>query len=84
MLYFILLNESKPVHDYDRQKEITWHVGGGIPKLDGLACKLVQADGDELQYIENHFPNIRKAPYTRVVKWRGDDAQFIWDNFPAK
>lgn len=41
----------------------------------------IQADGDELEYIQKHFTNLPMANLSRVVRWKGDLAQFIYDNF---
>ena len=40
----------------------------------------VQADCDELTYIEMNFGNIPIARKKRVVKWTGDFAVFIYNN----
>lgn len=62
-------------------KNFTWHIKGK-PKENDLGGKpkiiLLQADGDELEIIINHFKNI---PHSYgICTWRGELAQFIYDN----
>lgn len=47
---------------------------------NGCDILLVQADGDELDLINDKFTGIRKAPGKRVVRWFGEDAKFIVEN----
>ena len=66
---------------------VTWHVGEELLPIkveSERACAeyrpiVVQADGDELEYIRDHIFGI---PYTLgpVCKWRGGLACFILDN----
>jgi hypothetical protein len=61
-------------------REVQWHVGSTTlrsahewpsPVTD------VQADGDELDYIINNFPNLPYPKHKRVVRWDGDLAKLI-------
>jgi hypothetical protein len=57
-----------------------WHVGKTKPKRQTVSnVQMVQADGDELNYIHMYFSNI---PFTGkpVVRWHGDLAKFIVEN----
>lgn len=61
-----------------------WKVGNKQrPKeIHGEDLKVlsVTADGHELEFINNKFINLPAIDYAKVVKWRGDLAQFIYDN----
>ena len=76
MLYFI--NE--------RGVDKTWHVGSSKPKLEHPGspyvgkCVEVQADGDELEYILALFRNRPVKSAARILVWKGELAQFIYDN----
>lgn len=67
MLYIVSKNQEK-----------TWYVGNPVPKMENVIE--VQADGDELHYIEMHFRGIPIACKKQVVKWTGDFAVFIYNN----
>jgi hypothetical protein len=60
-----------------------WHINSKKPPYQaktarGRTVSLLQADGDELEFIISHFKNI---PYQHhICVWRGDMAQFIYDN----
>lgn len=64
---------------------IEWHVGEKInsSKLPQSKrewdCMVVQADGDELEYVLRTFKGIRSCD-NRVIRWAGDDATFIVSN----
>jgi hypothetical protein len=60
-----------------------WHVGEKSPftnTAEILHIVEVQADGDELEHIYNKAIGVRSAYNARVVRWFGDDAQFIVAN----
>lgn len=66
-------------------KEYRWYVGqdaritptdDGITLMEDGIC-LVQADGDELEYIRNNFINIPFSKTKRVQRWFGQEANFI-------
>lgn len=79
MLYFV---EKVPFPSGRKvDKDYPWHVGQSKPDFEG-ACVEVQADGHELSHIEASFKNLPIPNETRVVKWKGDLAQFIYDNLP--
>lgn len=59
---------------------IHWHTGGSVPCIDISEVIEVQADGDELQYIQTHMPTLPHANHIRVVNWYGDHAKFIAGN----
>lgn len=40
----------------------------------------LKADGDELQYIMDHFLNVRKLNNATSMIWTGDEAWFILAN----
>lgn len=42
----------------------------------------VHADGHELDYIRQHYTNLPDVPNKRIVTWRGELAQFIYDHLP--
>jgi hypothetical protein len=68
---------------FKNSQHCTWHVQSPKPKFNTTKPEekiidLLQADGDELEKIIQHFPNL---PHTRsICTWRGDMAQFIYDN----
>lgn len=74
----------------EKGKEFQWHVGerdntmstAGLRELlaDFGEVIVLQADGDELQLINDKIVGVRKAPHKRVVRWTGEDAMFIIDN----
>lgn len=75
--------------DKDNKPGLEWHVGEAIPvpktRVGVPTPKVieVQADGDELTFIDESFSFI---PFpmepVRVVRWFGDMAQFIYHNLP--
>ena len=66
-------------------KLMEWHVGepsptspyiyGGFKYFPNVIC--VQADGDELDFINTSFTNLRTRQNKRVVHFFGDDAKTI-------
>lgn len=62
--------------------EITWHVGEGklSDKIPASEHAVVQADGDELRYINQWIDGIRFDRKAQVNIWTGDDAKFIINN----
>lgn len=61
------------------RKSFDWHVGDKIPasiQHGEDTCRLLQADGHELEWIK---ANISGIPMSKnpVVSWTGDFAQFI-------
>lgn len=40
----------------------------------------VYANGHELDYVKSHFTGLPMRLGTRAMTWRGDFAQFIYDN----
>lgn len=71
MLYFVTSDK----------KEITWHTGEKNPlSLENRRDIVeIQADGDELEYIQSKFTNIPMST-NRVINWYGDIAKFITNN----
>lgn len=78
-----------------RDEELTWHVGEkkpewpvylSYPSARGNETEPfkdvveIQADGHELEYIRQNFKNLPDATHKRVVSWKGDMAQFIYDH----
>lgn len=65
----------------------TWHIGeliDGNVFLTESTIVLVQADGDELEYIKRNFTNIPFHVTKRVQRWVGDDAGFIAHNLTTR
>lgn len=61
--------------------EHNWHVGENKRRLDDDETVIeLQADGDELDEILLRIEGIPVAKHKRVMIWRGDIAQFIWEN----
>ncbi len=60
--------------------DLHWHIGESVEDNLIHDIWMVQADGDELVYIETRFINLRNVRRTRVVRWYGDDAVFIVGN----
>lgn len=48
---------------------------------DGDPIIEVQANGHELEYIRNTMSNIPMVTNKKVVRWYGDHAKFIANNF---
>jgi hypothetical protein len=70
-------------------KDVDWHVGEHLNgkamqtlESDGYRVCLVQADGDELEWLKSHFSNLPHVNHMLVQKWRGDHATFIFDHLP--
>ena len=61
-------------------KPIEWHVGEPVPAIAIAADSAVQADGDELVFVESRFQNIPMRVAKSVVRWQGDLARFIVQN----
>lgn len=68
-----------------------WHVGEKvngnlIAKIETGTFRVVeiQADGHELQYIRDNFRNLPDCPYLKLVTWKGNWAQFIFDHLPRE
>ena len=74
MLYIVV--SAKPGDKSN--PEYQWHVGDEKPKVYDTVIE-VQADSDELDFIAVKFQNIPMAKQA-VVTWKGDMAQFIYDN----
>ncbi len=72
MLYFVTIANI----------EYNWHVGEKNPinRKSIAMINEVQADGDELDYIYTHIPNLPAFPERKSVRWFGDDAKFIAAN----
>jgi hypothetical protein len=67
------------------QRRYQWHIGEPIPQELFTFAKfatMVQADGDELNYVLDNFgglPFVRNGK-KRVWRWYGDHAKFIVGN----
>lgn len=78
MLYIELIR-CKP-NGYKENQTLVWHVGEPVPQVSEMdAIKSVQADGDELLHIADHFPNLPRSRKS-VNLWQGDLATFIAHN----
>jgi hypothetical protein len=65
-------------------KQLAWYKSEHKPKFDIVPptkqhIDLLQASGEELALIRKHFDNIPLSLATTCT-WRGDMAQFIYDN----
>jgi hypothetical protein len=58
-------------------KETTWHINESIDKNTAAKITEIQADGDELAFIQQSFSNIPMPLHRRVVRWYGEIARFI-------
>lgn len=65
----------------NRKLQFTWLAGKGRPNVGANSIVLeLQADGEELIYIKTHFTNIPFPNRNFPTVWKGDLAQFIYDN----
>ena len=79
-LYVVL--KSKRVHDGE-PNSLEFHVPfapARIPTLVNEEIDYIQADCDELDYINNEFRNLPNPIHKRVVRWYGEMARFIYQN----
>ena len=51
-----------------------------LPRFVNEEIDYIQADGDELDYINANFLNIPNPFKKRVVRWFGEMARFIYNN----
>lgn len=69
---------------FQDNRSIEWHVGESNPLQAGGVrfhqVAEVQADGHELDWINENMSLPRQAWGIRVVSWYGDDAKFIAGN----
>lgn len=85
-------NNSGGIYDKHVDATCTWRVH---EKFDGLAhqeladagyvCVLVQAAGDERDWIGRNYSGIPRLTVGVSIpseKWRGDTAAFIYDHLP--
>jgi len=74
-----IITQKKYENGMSENFEYVWHVGEPLPDLNVQGVLVVQADGDELEFIYREFANI---PHGRgsVVMWFGDMAKFIAGN----
>lgn len=56
--------------------DISWHLNNSMPNINMEKLQYIQADGDELEYIYYHFPEL-KINNLRVVKFYGNDIKKI-------
>lgn len=65
-------------------KAHTWYVNETKPSIPQLSHHLpmreLYADGHELQLITTRFKNLPIRRFEQPTKWRGEMAQFIYDN----
>lgn len=64
--------------------EVVWHVGEPFPAISGT-IHLIQADCDELNFIQRHFKNLPlvlndKGLSYRTQIWTGEWATYICHN----
>ncbi len=58
----------------------TWHVREGMVMVDITDVGMIQAYGDELEFIRTNFDNVPISKTSRTQNWRGDLAKFIVEN----
>ena len=68
--------------NFKNRPQKVWHVGRHSPiqlpeQVDYVTS--VQADGGELEYVRQRFPNIHNTG-AFVIRWYGDEAKFIVGN----
>ena len=61
----------------------TWYVGTKKPPIKPNRISFLQADGDELRQIQIQFTGIPNLTYDGICKWRGEMAQFIFENLQS-
>jgi len=70
-------------HDDARDRTWNWKLGSEFP-FDGAfnndAKIRIIADGKELEFVRQHFDNVRMARGTNNVVFNGEDARFIGSN----
>lgn len=66
-------------NDLNEELVKQWHLGDEKTNQLSYRAVEIEADGEELAYIIQHFTNVPLAN-RRVVKWTGDFATFIWNN----
>lgn len=65
----------------DIYQQVDWVIGQKskwLPPVD--AVTMVQADGEELDYIYNNTLNFPQAQFVKRQMWHGDLAKFIAGN----
>lgn len=79
MMYIVLSKKVYNRYEHGEPETITWHIGENIDlnEDDVRNVLSVQADCDELEYIELKFKNLPMVNDERVVEWFGDHAKFI-------
>ena len=76
----VMYIEHNRVGSSDIQKKV-WHVGKELPRGIGeFDYVVIQADGDELEYVRNNFVNLPIRKNSRTCLWEGGFARFILDN----
>lgn len=65
--------------DDQEERVYGWHVGETAPIGQKFICEVseVQADGDELLWIERNFRNLPIHNTSPVQRWFGEHAKFI-------
>lgn len=58
-----------------------WCIGQERPLFPNAFLHSITAEGDELEYIRDHFKNIPICNHLHSVRWDGDFAKFIFHNF---
>lgn len=65
-------------------KDIYWSIGDSVgsfvSSIDPSTIEFVQADGDELSYVHNHFQNVPTNMSKTVNVWHEPWARFIAEN----
>lgn len=66
---------------HGQKRDEIWHIGTMKPYHEkDETVVAIQVDGDELEEIIGEFKNIIYPVSRRVVTWRGETAQFIWEH----
>lgn len=69
--------------NYTDHTAATWYTTyptSVLDSVDTVGDVECYADGNELTFIRQRFPNLRMRTGSGPVYWRGDDAAFILEN----
>ena len=63
--------------------EYCWHVGQQFQydlNTSVPGTQIITVDGDELDFIRAKFSNLKDCAFARVVVYKGEDADFIFQH----
>lgn len=67
-------------YDSHAPKQNTWHIPSKKPNIGSNELRVLQADGDEKRLIAARFTNLPITIGDQPCTWRGEMAQFIFEN----